>query len=299
MAALTPQAQQAVNSMFMQRAMHGGADDYLDIDFGGVLSKRQRSKKAKEGAAKNILTEYRRRWRAMNGSPGSFKNPLFYNSYCKFVSDLNRHTGFCNKLANKSMPYMGPMQVPAIPKDVIDRIAMKNIQEANQQAYSQQACSQPGTFDLLSQMGIPVKNVQQMQYSPGVFSESDIFTAEAPQTGFGEGILVGGVVKRRKRKGTSNPWSRFITAWARKHGKTLTQAMESAQAKKEYCTWIGKSKKSLGVVKKRGKKKCGYSTKPTAAQKAKRKRVDSCLRRKGKKASLASIMKCRAAGILV
>lgn len=303
MSALSLQAQKAVNNMFLERAMHGG--DYVDIDFGqgGLLSERARKKVAKEGAAKNILNDYRRRWRAMNGTPGSFKNPLFYNSYCKYVNELNRHTGYCNKLANKSIPNMGPMRTPVIPKDIIDRIAMKNIQEANLQAFSQ-----PYDLRTLSSSQIP-------SFAPGIFSESDIYgpNTMSPNTmsvndlftaqqGTGDGILLGGVVKRRKttkRKtatGRGNPWSKFITAWARKHGKTLTQAMKSAQAKKEYCTWIGKSRKSLGVTK---GKKCHYAKKASKSQLTKRKRVDTCLRKKGKKATLASIMKCRAAGILV
>ena len=298
---LTPQARNMISSAYMQdTGMSGG--EYLDLDYGGANS--------------NQYTSFRKLFTNQAKRMGILKVPNDYRlhqAYCAYVKLLGKASQACNRVAGQRLTRKTPAEIRAY---LINRYYLN---PRPQQAYYPQ---QSVTEEIFTESQ-PLINFQQQPLQPESLSSFSIenpvgeelrkcnakITAIRNALGSGMGmddmgmddmggILVGGAARRKRKSGSktskrSNPWSKFITLWAKKNGKTLTQAMKSAVAKRAYCSWIGKNKRA-GVT--RGKR-CKLTKRPTKSQLSHRKKLERCASKK--KSYSALINKCRAAGILM
>lgn len=296
---MDPYAHQLMNQAFLRNAQMNGGDcggDYLDIDYGGARDKSDYNK-FQTSVAKKAHTL------GIKIHPGTAK---YSKMWCEFV----RKMGYASKVCKATK---GRKLTSATRSQIIDMLIRKHYGVGDSDD------SSDFLFPSLNQdLNEIIEDTEDILIEPNINAPSSLQKCNRKLAdikrvlgmGYGYGILAGGAAKKKKRvtksgsktakkKSTSrkgNPWSKFITLWAKKHGKTLTQAMKSAQAKKEYCTWIGKSRKSIGVQAKCSTRKKGMTKKPTSKQSAARKKLEKCA---VNKRTLAALKKCRAAGILI
>lgn len=285
---MNPYAHQLMNQAFLRNAqMQGG--EYLDIDYGGASTYNKFQKEvAKQARIYGIAIH-----------PGT---PKYHKMWCEYVDAMGIASKTCNTIKHTKKSNLTSLQfIKALVKKFYLPKPVKNIDfdiDFNDDTDVWDIENSDDEFKYSADQPI-VQRTPLVECQEKLAKLREILGSGT----YGRGILVGGASKKKanskstKKKSSSrnkgNPWSKFITLWAKKHDKTLTQAMKSAQAKREYCTWIGKSRKSLGVTK---AKKCKLTGRPTKRQTAARKKLEKCAINKR---TLTALKKCRAAGILI